>query len=336
MSPLISIAPELSQDSLLFRTMDFFSAAAMFSGAKLMFSRADTFSDKNEGVDRLLAQLQASHPGSGCGMGWSDAATARREHQKVKQSHYVSCWSLSPESVAMWSLYSPDYCSVRVSTRLSKLIPAVDSLVSKYSLLRLGANDIGDRVVVSVAATIEPVTYACLADISKKIGMRVEARRRLDERYKRKGLKPPVGAEMDARYWQREEQRRFAELQKTCQLKDSSFSHEAEVRLSVRLGEEVFTERALDDQELLDPTHQYHRVLKGDLMAWGWVNTVQIPEREFVDCPIDLIESVAIDPRCPPHKANFMSSWFRERGVRLENSTCFGYLPDTFSAFPEW
>jgi hypothetical protein len=83
MSPLISIAPQLSQDTVLYRTMDFFSAAEMCSSGKLMFSRADTFSDKNEGIDRLLTQLEITTPGGGCGMGWSDVETARRMHDRI-------------------------------------------------------------------------------------------------------------------------------------------------------------------------------------------------------------------------------------------------------------
>jgi hypothetical protein len=336
MSPLISISPELSRETVLFRTMDFFSAAAMCSSAKLMFSRADTFSDKNEGIDRLLTQLESAHLRSGCGMGWSDAATARREHDRVKKSHYVSCWSQTAESVAMWSLYSPDHCSVRVSTTLSKLLQAVDNLVSKYSLLRLNSADLGRRVAVAVSASIEPVTYASLTDISRKVGRRAKARQRIDARFKSKGLEPPTITDVNPRYWKREEQRRFSELRTTCRLKDSSFSHEAEVRLNVRLGEENFSQAALDSQAMHDPAHKCHVSLKHYLEAWGWMATVPIPEREFIDCSTDLVESIAIDPRCPPHKAHFIGAWFRERGIRVVNSTCFGYLPDTFSAFPEW
>ncbi|MGB6006800.1 hypothetical protein [Castellaniella sp.] len=335
MSPLISIAPTLPEDTVLYRTMDFFSAAAMCSSMTLMFSRADTFSDRNEGIDRLLTQLELTQPGSGCGMGWSDAETARRMHDRVKQSHYISCWSRNAESVAMWALYSPDHCSVRVSTTVSKLLPAVENLASKYSLLRLNSSDLGKRVAVAVMGSIEPVTYENLADISHRIGRRAKARQRLDERYERMGRERPSLTEINPRYWEREEQRRFSDVRTTCRLKDASFSHEAEVRLSVRIGEETFSANMLDDQAMFEPTHQYHSLLKENFRFWGWISTVQIPEHEFVNCSVNLVESVAIDPRCPPHKAHFMATWFRERGIRVVNSTCFGYLPNTFPAFPD-
>jgi len=336
MSPLISISPELSQDTVLYRTLDFFGASLIQSNKQLMFSRADTFIDKNEGIDRLLTQLEISRPGSGCGMGWSNLETARGEHKKLQQSHYISCWSQTAESVAMWSLYSQDFCSVRISTRLSKLIPAVDSLVSKYSIARITADSFDSRVPVSVEARIEPVTYANIAMISSKINKRALARQRLQARYKRKGLKEPTIDEINPRYWDREEKRRFNELRTTCRLKDSSFSHEAEVRLSVRLGEERCTPAMLEEKAWLDPNHQYHHLLKDQLKSWRWIDKSSIPEREFIECHPNLIETVAIDPRCPGYKASFIASWFRERGVQVVNSTCFGYLPDTFSAFPEW
>src|SRR5690606_39303589 len=93
--------------------------------------------------------------------------------------------------------------------------------------------DFDKRVAVAVTASIEPVTYANLADISQRIGRRTKARQRLDERYKRMGLERPGLTEINPRYWEREEQRRFFDVRTTCRLKDASFSHEAEVRLSV-------------------------------------------------------------------------------------------------------
>ena len=300
-----------------------------------MFSRADTFNDKNEGLDRLLRQLEAELPGGGCGgMGWSDAKTARREHDKVKRSHYVSCWSRNPESVAMWSLYSPDHCSIRISTTASKLLPAVEVLVEKYSIAHLTTANLGSRVVAATEARIEPVTYASLPNISLRIARRALARKRLSERYIKNGRKMPDINEVDPRYWQREDQRRLRELQSTCRLKDSSFSHEAEVRLSVRVGEEHCTESMFDEKRWLNPDHQFHSLIREHLRSWGWVNTVETPEREFVECLPGLIDTVAIDPRCPSHKARFMTDWFRERKIQVVNSTCFGYLPESFSVFP--
>lgn len=334
-SPILGVDATLSPDFRVYRTLDFFGAAAIVSQRRLMFSRADTFEDKNEGVERLLLQLEAASPDSGCGMGWSDQKSARTEHESLKRSHFISCWSANPESVAMWSLYSPDYCSVRISTSIYKLEGVVQELLGKYCLSRLNESNIGERVVVALAGRIAPVTYVSLAEIAARVSRRAKARIALANRYRRKGQPMPTINWSDSNYWKREQQRRFVELQTACSLKDNSFQHEQEIRLSVRLGEEYCTPRVLEEQALLDPLHPYSSTLRSSLDSWGFVRNIAVPEREFVACSEKLIESVAIDPRCPPHKAAFMKAWFEDRGVAVVQSTCFGYLPAAFEVFPD-
>jgi len=336
MSPLFELNSALSNDTVVYRTLDFFGAAKIIISNQLMFSRADTFDDKNEGVDRLLAQLQASQPNSGCGMGWHNNETARAQHERIKKSHYISCWSLNPESVAMWSLYSPDFCSVRLSTTISKLSVVVENLIDKYDLARLTEANLNQQVAVSVEGRISPVVYVSLSDICQRIARRRKAYNRLADRYDRKHLPMPYLTDIDPKYLLRQQQRLVPGLGTTCGLKDQSFKHEAEVRLTVRLGEEKCEPWVLDKRALLDPNHQYHSILKGDLRAWRFVSTLSLPEREFVTCPANLIDTVAIDPRCPTHKADFMRLWFKEHNIPVVESNCFGYIPDSFDVYPEW
>jgi hypothetical protein len=218
--------------------MDFFSAASIVSNRELMFTRADVFPDKNEGIDRILAQLHSAGHGGCGGMGWNDIVSAREQHEQVKRSHYISCWSKTVESVAMWSLYSPDQCSVRVSTSTAKLKQSVEALLEKYSFTRLSDADLDKNAAVAVSGQIAPVAYASLNYIAQRITRRVKAFRRIESRYKRLGKSLPALNEIDHRYYEREQQRTLKELRDTCRLKDSSFGHENEVRLCVRLGEE--------------------------------------------------------------------------------------------------
>lgn len=323
-SPLFELHPSLTNDTVLYRTLDFFSAAAIVKNRQLMFSRADTFSDKNEAIDRLLAQLEISMPKSGCGMGWHDGETARAHHEKVKKSHYISCWSQNAESVAMWSLYSPDHSSVRISTTVSKLRRPVEALLAKYVIDRLTENDLGKRIVVSVAGHIAPVEYASLSSIARKLTRRVKAHRRIATRYAQEGKPMPQLSQIDPRYFQREQQRRFTELSTTCRFKDISFKHEAEVRLSIRLAEETCTPHVLKDRALLDPSHEHHEVLKFQLGVWGFISSASLPTHEFASCSVHLGDTVAIDPRCPVHKAEFIRNWFTAQGVAVVESECFG------------
>ena len=200
--------------------------------------------------------------------------------------------------------------------------------------MRLNSGDVGKSVVVATSARISPVTYASLQSIAHAIRRRAKARVRLYERYSKAGRTLPNLTEIDPRYWQRDRQRRFNTLRTTCSLKDFSFQHEAEIRLAVRLGEETFTEDMLQEQAFEDPSHRYHELFNDHLKCWSFVKSTTVPEREFADCQDSFVESVEIDPRCPTHKADFMKAWFAEHGIRIVGSSCFGYLPDSFTIYP--
>ena len=121
-----------------------------------------------------------------------------------------------------------------------------------------------------------------------------------------------------------------------CNLKDSSFDHEAEIRLAVRLGQASLYERLLQSKNFMDKNHEYHNTFIFDIEAFSLLNQDLTPPREFITCPEDLIESVAIDPRCPIHKADFMRQWFKSHNIKVVTSSCFGYLPDTFNTYPKY
>jgi hypothetical protein len=277
LAPLLQIDAELARDQVVYRTLDFFSAAAIVETQTLMFSRADTFADRNEGIERLLAQLEITMPKSGCGMGWYDDVTAKQEHDRVKRSHYISCWCLNPESVAMWSLYSPDFCSVRIATTVGRLVPAVDSLISRYSLGRLSELDLGKRVAVAVCGRIGKVSYRSLKAISERVTRKAKAQARIAARYARKGESLSTRLFLDRGYVLREERRRFTELRQTCNLKDDSLRHEEEIRLAVRLGDADCDYDVLDSRRYLDPSLESHILLRPTLELWGWVNSTSLP-----------------------------------------------------------
>jgi len=335
MSQLLELDSSLDEDLIVYRTIDFFSAADIIENRRFMFSRADTFSDKNEGIDRILRQLNLATPNNGCGMGWSDAESAKDQHNQLKQSHYISCWSRNPESVAMWSLYSTDLCSIRVSTKISKLIFPIEELIKKYSVDRLNDADLGKKVIVATKGHIAPVVYTSLMQIANRVGNRAKARFRLAERYAKKGESMPSFPKKNSKYLTSKIYSKYLKLQTTTSLKDSSFEHEQEIRLSVKFGEETWSER-LVNKEYIDPSSEHHYLLSTLLSDFSFINHGRLPEREFVSCTEDFIESVAIDPRCPVHKAEFMKNWFNAHGIKIVESTCFGYLPDKFKIYPEW
>lgn len=337
LSDILFVDPSLSVDTRIYRTVDFFTVASIIDKQFFGLTRADIFEDRNEAIDRLLMQLSSSYPYSCGSMGWKDDLTAKAFHEAAQKSHYVSCWSRTPESVAMWALYSPDYLSVRISTSIEKLKLIALGMLDKYSIFRL---DHKERAlsVVSVNAHISPVKYVHLNNLLKRISTRAKAGKRLRERLDLRGESPKMLTPEQSTKSHESYKRKFPEFvdwgREYCLLKDISFNHEDEIRLSVRLGEEMYNlsddcQRGRDLKLKWNP-----KMINFMLDCFLFITKSGIPVRETVNCPTDFIESVALDPRCPDYKMKFMEDWFLSRNVPIVQSDCFGYLPKAFDVFP--
>jgi len=337
MESILEISPELDKNQSLYRIVDFFAAADIIESHRIRLSRADTFSDQNEGIESLLSQLETSGRTQSCGsMGWSDLASAKQKHINAQQSHYVSCWTSKPESVAMWSLYSPDHFGVRIKTSVEELQYVLLDFLDEKSFLKASQTDLGNHIVFATWMGIYPVSYTSLPHLLRKITRRVKAHGRIMERYRHLGLDLPDFKNIPDRYFEREKQRRFVISGKACYLKDSSFEHELEIRAVVRLGESKYNEMLMELKDALDPKDpRYDGIIFRFSELFGWVEFTELPRFEFARCSNNFVTSVTIDPRCPPHKRQFMEKWFIERDIKIEDSHCFGYIPDSFSVFPK-
>jgi hypothetical protein len=210
------------------------------------------------------------------------------------------------------------------------------TLLNKWSLARLSKDHLGKRVIVAKGGRISKVNYESLQNLTRKVERRAKAFERIYARYERNKKPLPTLGNIPARFYEREEKREISSLKVPFNLKDESYSHELEIRVVASFGEEICTDRMLEEKEFLDPSHKDHVALKMTLSAWGQVSTGRLPEYDFTECCSDFIEAVAIDPRCPAHKRKFMDEWFRKHGIVIEKSNCFGYLPDGFEMFPKW
>lgn len=72
------------------------------------------------------------------------------------------------------------------------------------------------------------------------------------------------------------------------------------------------------------------------LSVRDWVSSPLLEPYLFAQCPPSFVENVAIDPRCPPHRKEFMTHWFEQCGIQVVQSHCFGYAPEAFEVYPIW
>ena len=135
---------ETPGDSVLLRYMSFAKFVAMLSSHSLHLCRLDALGDKDrfEGslprgqrerlVQELIAELERDPPpallearrrwaDSRRTVEWRADAQVRAYTLALRSSTYVSCWSLGPESEAMWRLYCEGREGVAMVTTLQKL-----------------------------------------------------------------------------------------------------------------------------------------------------------------------------------------------------------------------
>lgn len=165
--------------------------------------------------------------------------------------------------------------------------------------------------------------------------MRAKAYERLYAQLKRKNAAIPSIGNTPYRYFTREKQRGFHQLDNEFYLKDISYDHEREVRLVIAMAERKC------DRQLLSELNEYISKKTYDMsvllrICKGGVYNNRLTSHAFAKCSGDFVEEVTIDPRCTEHKRRFMIEWFKEAGVRVGNSHSFGYVPDAFDVFPHW
>lgn len=318
----------------IFRIIDAFAFAEYWITGRLRVSRADQFDDANEGVEQMLVQLAMSRPGSCMIMNWSDQDSARASHARRRSSVFASSWTTAPESVAMWALYSPDRLGVCLESTVGALRGAAIAFAKPRSLPSLDKVHIGRSVTLCTRTQISAVDYRPLTTLRLRAEKLARAYDRLYARYQRNGRRRPFVTEMTRsqmiRYHARSATLRFAPFS----LKDTSFEHEAEVRVLFQFGTETVTARELECLSYTGGDDAERSAIRETLGSWGSASADVLPTHEWLPLPTSAIRSVALDPRMPEHRAAFWADWCCTRAVPTRVSNTFGYVLDALSVFP--
>ena len=270
----------------IYRFFDFFALADTIRNRRLRFAATSTFPDKNEGLEILYNSLRAAKESKdGSYGGIASQEDILRIHNIIKQGAFVCSWTSDADSIALWSLYSADRCSVRISSTVSKLQTAVNDFASRNSMQsQFGRFGLTDRVAHAFVhgVAVREVSYKDLRTMREDI---------------LRNDRPQQG---------QTDQNRTENFE-FFTLKDEAFKHEGEVRGIVTCGV------ATPSGSSVPFTN-----------SAPWLNGNHV----YVDIPDDFVESVAIDPRCPPYKREVIENYLRDHDLSLARSRAFGYLPD--------
>ena len=324
----LNVASSLSLDTKVYRIVDFYSAAELITNQSFMIPSSKNFEDSNDGIGQLMAALYNTWPQSGCGVSWKSQEDLEKALDKGKKSSFVSCWSRNPESVAMWSLYSKDTCSIRIETTIEKLADLCRNAADEYNFGHFENLRDGDTICYCVDGEIHDINYRDLITVTQQIKRRVKARKRLEVRFMRNGEDPKkLGDPMSASSKNMKD--RFVDglsLSELRHVKDVSFKHEEEIRVHIPIIKHEL------DQHFLDTIRPSDGAVKRN-NEFSCINK-EIPDRIFVKTPNEFVVSVAIDPRAPEYKRLFIEKYFRDLGISIKQSSCFKSAVSYIDLYP--
>ncbi|RYF01117.1 MAG: hypothetical protein EOO32_05095 [Comamonadaceae bacterium] len=339
---------DLTPATKVYRITDFFSVAQVLEQRRLHLTCMHSYSDVNEGVDRLVRALVLSADGGGCGpFGANDEASTKLQLEQERRGRFIGCWSKNPESHAMWAMYSPDRCSVRMQTTIGKLQEACGkAALASWSVLQ--DDPLFDLASTPfpmvVESTVLPVLYEDLHHLIGRLARRKRLAKRLvkSKRLFKEGQPPSFPRSM------LKVQQKWDRYFKDGFLKDSAYAYEDEVRISVRLGwepslgdmREKLRQLGAMDEPLfaggaLDKLDAKAFVLQTRLRVTNDVKAELLPAHYAIPADIGFVESVCIDPRAAKHKADFMKQFFEGHGVAVQRSKSFDAAYLGLSAYPD-
>lgn len=298
----------------IYRFMNFFELYSLLVHRELKFSKLRLMQDKNEGLGEVI-RMQSTEFGFPLR---NSRERINEYHSEVLERTYLSCWTSTPDAMAMWLLYSPDFSAIRVRTTSKKLHDALQRCAS-FDYVPARAAEIGS--LVPRLPTVGEVKYADFRSLHQASKESLVVYYRLVKEFvtaqPTTGEFPRVNAIPE-------------ELALGCFLKDSAFEHESEVRATF-LGHVRNSMSAAEFDNLPNSM--------GKDMGYPLLDTTtkdNSPPVYNVSIENGFIEEICFDPRMPKYRKDEILRMLGTLDVPVVSSNAFGYiLADNDLTIPE-
>jgi hypothetical protein len=160
----------LPADTRLFRFISIFELYDLLFLQRLRLTKFSVFEDENEGLGVILKQQTDPLGRFSENL---DHEKIKKNHRKILNNNYATCWSTEPNSIAMWALYSSNRDSIRVETTVGKLLQALRKFDQENSF----ANFIdapATRRAVSTHHEVGAVEYVNFFELRDQIRVRFQ------------------------------------------------------------------------------------------------------------------------------------------------------------------
>jgi DNA-binding transcriptional ArsR family regulator len=303
-----TVAPEELGDPILYRIIDYFELIETLESGKLRVSSAANFSDRNELTGLILQTLDDPHFHP-----TTDAEMAHLvdQQQASLHSYFVSCWTETRDSIAMWELYSPSRSAVQVGVRKSVIQQAFHKHFQLSSFAKAHQTPPDDGQIYFYPPVVGPCEYT---QFDRTLGAIQE---RYTEFNSRVGKLLEEGGDSFTKAYREFADAKSVVADSALLIKDAAYDFEREFRFILPAVTRNSLEYADCAARVFQILFAYH---------FRQLSNEDKIQNIYVDLDISNISEIYLDARCPP--------WTRATQARLLNEK--GYSSEISSVYGRW
>ena len=302
--------------SKIYRFMTLTELHHLLNNDTLKFARLSTMNDPNEGLGFVLGFLESFS----YSFGIRTQQKIEDYHEFIKGRNYISSWTMEPNLMAMWLLYSRNNDSIRVRTSLAKLESATNDYFDNHYWVNHIDSPKGTLQLDSFPY-VKPVKYVSFESLSDEIKEKYKKYRQICVEYSKSDS---IIEELR----KLEETRSIGDFE-SGYLKDESYSHEKEIRANISIcTRNGVTKDELGEQRSKETKKQTMDFVMGTA-THGYPPCSELPDIIHIPIPSDFIEAVCFDPRAPEYVREEQEAILRHvrPKIVIEESKVFGYKP---------
>lgn len=282
--------------------MTFFELYNLVMNKQLKFSRLSTFEDKNEGIFQQFSSQESIFTRYRL----NSMERIKEHHKKILINTYASCWTIEPDFISLWAIYSKNKDCFRVSTTTSKLELVVKKFFNDNFAMKF-MDEVGSRRFVTQYYKTGEVTYHDPFVINSK----------LQEKFKK--IKQAITKNID----DIGSEKFFADYQKAEDnqiipdsglfMKNRTYTHEQEYRATIRCG----VRSDLPKEKIMEA-----RGFQPIGIDFG--EDHEMPNYIFIETDNTFIDEICIDPRMPEYQQTVIKDIFKKNNIPFISSDAFG------------
>ncbi|HDL5698623.1 TPA: hypothetical protein PXE99_000403 [Mannheimia haemolytica] len=293
------------EDEKIYRIMSMYEFYELYVNNRLKLSQIFIQNDKNDGIESIFNQVLFAY------YNWT--RDIEKTFERTRKSRYITCWSKSKDSMAIWLLYSKNNESIRVMTTKRKLENVLNKYSENISMYTQWERPNDNIVSIEGMQRVRDVMYkdiraelSTLNDEFISLKKQIEIINKEDqEKYINEFTKT-----FQSFYDKLNKKYKFDEF-----IKDSSFSFENEVRGEIHLA--IKNDKYTSKEDWIRKTEESLAAPISDDL-----NGI-LPPVTYASVPNDFIEEICFDPRMENYKKTVLMSLLKIDSSLIAESKIF-------------